>query len=158
MRKLRMLRDSDFVNEVELDAYAEVIPNAIDHGKYERTVHLGKDFWSADDKTRAGTLIHEVSHFFMVGDTDDVGVKLKDHAATDFPGKRVKPTDADSYATYGGTRGTRLAAAHPSLALNNADSFEFFIEGDEPSVIQDEHGNPGTEGFGDFPSLGNNRG
>ena len=158
MRKLKMLRDSDFVNEVKEEAYAYVYPNVIDHGKYERTVHLGKEFWSADDKTRAGTLIHELSHFVTVGGTDDVGVERKDRAATDFPGKEVNPKRDISYATYGGTRGTRLAVAHASLALKNADSFEFFIEGDEPSVVQDEHGNMDTEGFGDFPSLGNNRG
>jgi len=157
-RKLKMLRDSDFVNEVKEEAYAYVNPNVIDHGKYERTVHLGKKFWSADDKTRAGTLIHELSHFVTVGDTDDVGVERKDRAATDFPGKEVDPKDDLSYATYGGTRGTRLAAANPSLALKNADSFEFFIEGDEPSVVQDEHGKMDTEGFGDFPRLGNDRG
>ena len=52
-----------------------------------------------------------------MGDTDDVGVERKDRAATDFPGKEVDPKDDLSYATYGGTRGTRLAAANPSLEL-----------------------------------------
>jgi hypothetical protein len=157
MRKLKMLHDSDFVNEVKEKEYAYVNPKIIDHGKYEGTVHLGRKFWSTDAKTRAGTLIHELSHFVTVGDTDDVGVERKDRAATDFPGKEVDPKDDLSYATYGGTRGTRLAVANPSLALKNADSFEFFVEGDEPSVVQDEHGTMDTEGFGDFPGLGNNR-
>lgn len=157
-QKLKILHASDFVNEVKEEGYAFVNADVIDHGKYERTVHLGMSFWSADDRTRAGTLIHEVSHFVSVGKTDDVGVERDDHAKTDFPGKEVDPKNASSYATYGGTRGTRLAAANPSLALKNADSFEFFIEGDEPSVVHDEHGKMDTEGFGDFPSLGNNRG
>ena len=42
------------------------------------------------------------------------------------------------------------------MALNNADSFEFFIEGDEASPIVDEHGKMDTEGFGDFPSVNPN--
>ena len=148
--KLKSLKDSDFVNDRKSNDYAYVYPKSTERGKYEGTVHLGKDFWTTDDKTRAGTLIHELSHFVTVGGTDDVGSERKDRAATDFPGKDTKKSIG--YTTYGGTRGTRLAAAHPALALNNADNFEFFLEGDAPSVVTDEHGKMDPEGLGDFPS------
>jgi hypothetical protein len=158
IKKLKTLQHSDFLSDPTDKGYAYVNPGITDHGKYERTVHLGNEFWRTDDKTRAGTLIHEVSHFVTAGGTDDVGVERKDRAATDFPGKEVDPHDELSYGTYGGTRATRLAGANPSLALKNADSFEFFIEGDQPSVVMDEHGKGDSEGFGDFPNLGNNQG
>ena len=53
----------------------------------ERTVHIGSAFWAAatDDKTRAGTLIHELSHFHSVGYTEDVGYYQHQNAG-DFPG------------------------------------------------------------------------
>jgi hypothetical protein len=40
--------------------------------KHEMIVHLGPEFATADDTTRAGTFIHEVSHFYGIGGTDDV--------------------------------------------------------------------------------------
>jgi hypothetical protein len=152
IQKLQSVKDDDFLTERKDTGYAYVNPGIVDHGKYEETIHLGQLFWGTDDKTRAGTLIHEVSHFVTVGDTDDVGVE-RNRAATDFPGKVVDPHDKTSYGAYGGTRATRLAAANPALALKNADNFEFFIEGDEPSLVRDEHGQGDSEGLGDFPSL-----
>jgi len=37
-------------------------------GNYERIVEIGHSFIDADETTRAGTLIHELSHFLVVGD------------------------------------------------------------------------------------------
>ncbi len=52
--------------------------------------------------SKAGTLVHEMSHFTAVAGTDD-------HA-------------------YGQTNAKSLAISNPDLALNNADSHEYFAE------------------------------
>jgi peptidyl-Lys metalloendopeptidase len=152
INKLKLLHDSDFVNDPTNPDYAFVRPGESEHGKYERTVHLGQAFWATDDKTRAGTLIHETSHFSSVAGTDDVGSEPQDEDAVDFPGKN-RTKYGDSQAAYGGARAARLAISNPRLALKNADSFEFFIEGRDAAVIKDERGNLDTEGFGDFPNM-----
>ena len=62
-------------------------------------------FWSAPligTDSKAGTLIHEMSHFTVVADTDD-------HA-------------------YGQGLAQNLAVNNPTLALENADSHEYFAE------------------------------
>ena len=62
-------------------------------------------FWSAPligTDSKAGTLIHEMSHFTVVADTDD-------HA-------------------YGQGLAQNLAISNPTLALDNADSHEYFAE------------------------------
>jgi peptidyl-Lys metalloendopeptidase len=62
-------------------------------------------FWSAPligTDSKAGTLIHEMSHFTVVADTDD-------HA-------------------YGQGLAQSLAISNPTLALDNADSHEYFAE------------------------------
>jgi len=161
--KLNLLHASDFINDPTSNDFAYVEPNTTEHGKYERTVHIGKAFWNSNsDKERAGTLVHEVSHFVTVGGTDDVGSEKKDRAAVDFPGRNPykygdPKKDAASCAAYGGARAARLAIKDPTRALENADSFEFFIEGDKAAVILNEHGGLDTEGFGDFPNVRNNR-
>jgi hypothetical protein len=157
IQKLSELSDSDFLTDRSDPDFAYVYPKSHERGKYERTVHLGMAFWAADDKTRAGTLIHELSHFVTVGGTADVGSSAKQRAAVDFPGINLKKYSG-TYAAYGGARAARLALRNPTLALNNADSFEFFIEGDRPSSISDEKGNLDTEGFGDFPGSNATRG
>jgi Lysine-specific metallo-endopeptidase len=156
INKLKHLSSRDFVYDPTDSDYAFVYPGIEERGKFEKTVHLGKAFWTADDKTRAGTLIHEVSHFLSVGGTDDVGSQRKDRNAVDFPGK--SPSKYGSPAAYGGARAARLAISNPSLALKNADSFEFFIEGRDASVIKNEQGELDTEGFGDFPDGSGNLG
>ena len=162
MAKLKRLHDSDFVPDPSDSDYAYVYADETERGMYERTVHLGSAFWTADDKTRAGTLIHELSHFYTVGHTDDVGSKRRDRNAVEFPGisrsKYVDDKGRPVYSAYGGARAARLAISNPALALKNADSFEFFIEGRDAAVILDEKGNLDTEGFGDFPNSSNNRG
>ena len=52
--------------------------------------------------SKAGTLIHEMSHFTVVAGTDD-------HA-------------------YGQTAARNLAKSNPKLAVDNADSHEYFAE------------------------------
>jgi peptidyl-Lys metalloendopeptidase len=80
-------------------AYAYVYPS----DPYK--VHLCKAFWSAPTTgtdSKAGTIIHEVSHFNVVAGTDD-------HA-------------------YGQTACKRLAQTNPKRAIDNADSHEYFAE------------------------------
>lgn len=80
--------------------YAYVYPNDKTH-----TVYLGNPFHAAPDtgtNSKAGTLVHEVSHFNDVAGTDDV--------------------------TYGTKNSENLAKTSPSDAQNNADNFEYYIE------------------------------
>lgn len=82
-----------------LGVYAFVYPNQ------PYTVHLCSAFWTADatgTDSRAGTLIHEISHFTVVAGTDD-------HA-------------------YGQSAAASLASTNPGLAVDNADNHEYFAE------------------------------
>jgi peptidyl-Lys metalloendopeptidase len=86
------------------DYYAYVYPSDRSH-----TVYLCNAFWNAPVETfqfdsKPGTLIHELSHFSDVGGTDD-------HA-------------------YGQSAVQSLAINNPALAINNADSHEYFVESD----------------------------
>lgn len=68
-------------------------------------VYLCRSFWSADElgtDSRAGTIVHELSHFNVVAGTDDV--------------------------VYGQSGAKSLANSNPDQALNNADSHEYFAE------------------------------
>jgi peptidyl-Lys metalloendopeptidase len=68
-------------------------------------VYLCNAFWSAPEfgtDSRAGTIVHELSHFDIVAGTDDV--------------------------VYGQTGAKNLAISNPDQALNNADSHEYFAE------------------------------
>jgi peptidyl-Lys metalloendopeptidase len=68
-------------------------------------VHLCNAFWSAPatgTDSKAGTLIHETSHFSVVAGTQD-------------------------YA-YGQTACRSLATSNPKRAIHNADSHEYFAE------------------------------
>ncbi|WDE06781.1 peptidase M35 [Thalassomonas viridans] len=68
-------------------------------------VYLCRAFWSARETgtdSRAGTIIHELSHFNVVAGTDDV--------------------------VYGQSGAKSLAISNPNQALNNADSHEYFAE------------------------------
>lgn len=128
IRKLKEVNDADFLPDRSSSDYAYVNPDSTERGKYEKTIHLGSAFWSADDRTRAGTLIHEVSHFVTAGGTVDFGDAPKECSAADFAGIDLRKYGG-TYAAYGGARAARLAIRNPSMGLNNADSFEFFIEG-----------------------------
>jgi len=68
-------------------------------------VYLCRAFWNANElgtDSRAGTIIHEISHFNAVAGTDDV--------------------------VYGQSGAKSLAISNPDQALNNADSHEYFAE------------------------------
>jgi peptidyl-Lys metalloendopeptidase len=68
-------------------------------------VHLCNAFWNAPNlgiDSKAGTLVHEASHFNVVAGTSD-------------------------YA-YGTSACQRLATSNPKKAINNADSHEYFAE------------------------------
>lgn len=69
------------------------------------TIYLCGAYWNLGDKgydTKAGTIVHEVSHFAVVADTSD-------------------------YA-YGTNACKTLAQNDPSKAIANADSYEYFGE------------------------------
>ncbi|KAF4611490.1 hypothetical protein D9613_004137 [Agrocybe pediades] len=80
-------------------AYAYVYPSTF--GK----IYLCNAFWNAPNTgtdSRAGTIIHEASHFTANGGTDDLG--------------------------YGQTNAKNLAKNNPSSAIMNADNHEYFAE------------------------------
>ncbi len=80
-------------------AYAYVYPTQ----PYK--IYLCKAFWSAPNTgtdSKAGTIIHETSHFNVVAGTDDWA--------------------------YGQTAAHNLAVSNPSRAVDNADSHEYFSE------------------------------
>jgi peptidyl-Lys metalloendopeptidase len=81
------------------NAYAYVYPNA----PYEIT--LCGAFWPAGNTgtdSKAGTIVHETSHFTVVAGTND--------------------------NAYGQSAAKSLALSNPTKALNNADSHEYFSE------------------------------
>jgi len=80
-------------------AYAYVYPNK----PYE--IFVCRAFWNAPTlgtDSKAGTLVHEMSHFDIVANTDDV--------------------------VYGQTGAKNLAISNPDDAVRNADSHEYFAE------------------------------
>ncbi|CAE6448619.1 unnamed protein product [Rhizoctonia solani] len=85
----------------EEDTFAYVYPDQFG------TVYLCGAFWKAPvmgKDSRAGTIIHEATHFTAIAGTDD-------------------------YA-YGHTEAQKLAVEHPEQAIMNADSHEYFAEND----------------------------
>jgi len=81
------------------NAYAYVYANA------PYRIYLCNAFWAAPNTgtdSRAGTIIHEVSHFTVVAGTSD-------------------------YA-YGQSAARSLATSNPARAIRNADSHEYFAE------------------------------
>jgi peptidyl-Lys metalloendopeptidase len=80
-------------------AYAYVYP------RQPYTIYLCNAFWSAPatgTDSKAGTLIHEMSHFTVVAATDDWA--------------------------YGQSAAKNLALSNPKRAVDNADSHEYFAE------------------------------
>ena len=83
--------------------YAYVYPNQ------PYNIYLCRVFWQAPlagTDSKAGTLIHEMSHFDVVAGTDDV--------------------------VYGQAGARELADSDPNLAITNADSHEYFAENTPP--------------------------
>lgn len=91
--------DITFHCDCTSSAYAYVYPSNPYH------IWLCNAFWSAPAQgwdSKAGTLIHEMSHFTVVAGTDDVA--------------------------YGRTACQRLAQKKPRSAIRNADSHEYYAE------------------------------
>ncbi len=83
--------------------YAYVYPNQ------PYTIYLCSVYWTAPatgTDSKAGTLIHETSHFTVVSGTDDWA--------------------------YGQTNAKNLAISDPTKAVDNADSHEYFAENTTP--------------------------
>lgn len=79
--------------------YAYVYPDS------PYTVYLCKAFWTAPlsgTDSKGGTIVHELSHFTVIGGTDDYD--------------------------YGQSAAKALAISNPSQALFNADNHEYFAE------------------------------
>jgi hypothetical protein len=101
-RKIRDAVDNKtfkFYCNCNRNVYAFVRP------RQEYKIHLCDLFWSAPmtgTDSKAGTLIHEVSHFKVVADTDDIA--------------------------YGQTNAMNLANTNPGNAIKNADNHEYFAE------------------------------
>lgn len=100
-----MLADAFATKPINVDCkckknyYAYVYPNQ------PYNIYVCRAFWNAPatgTDSKAGTLVHEMSHFNVVASTDDV--------------------------TYGQTNCRALAVSDPDQALNNADSHEYFAE------------------------------
>jgi peptidyl-Lys metalloendopeptidase len=90
--------------------YAYVYPNE------PYNIYLCGAFWSAPmtgSDSKAGTLIHEMSHFTVVADTDDY--------------------------VYGQTNARNLAISNPDLAVRNADNHEYFAENTPPIAETDSY-------------------
>jgi peptidyl-Lys metalloendopeptidase len=94
------------------------------------TIYLGTLFWDAPlngTDSRAGTLIHEMSHFDVVADTDDVGYQ-------------------QAFC--------EMLAALPAMAVDNADSHEYFAENTPALTMAAVPGTPHpiTKGWRTLPS------
>ena len=75
----------------------------------EYEMNLCNGFWelvSSGTNSRPGTIIHEMSHFHVIADTDDM--------------------------VYGKPNCMNLAANSPEKAINNADNYKYFAENDPP--------------------------
>ena len=87
----------------QTNVYAYVYPNQ------PYNIYLCGAFWNAPmtgTDSKAGTLIHEMSHFNVVAATDDLA--------------------------YGQTAARNLAISNPDGAVRNADSHEYFAENTPP--------------------------
>ena len=96
-------RTVSFHCDCESSSFAFVYPTR----PYE--IHLCKAFWAAamtGTDSKGGTLVHEMSHFDVVANTDDV--------------------------VYGQTACRGLADTQPQNAIRNADSHEYFAEAGTP--------------------------
>lgn len=97
----------EFINDPNESAYAYVYPTK----PYK--IHLGQAFWNAPltgTDSKAGTLVHETTHFNAVAATDD--------------------------HVYGQPGCRNLAKSNTTNAIDNADSHEYFAE-NNPALTMD---------------------
>ena len=95
--------------------YAYVYPNQ------PYTIYVCNAFWTAPatgTDSKAGTLVHEMSHFNVVAATDD--------------------------HVYGQSACRGLATSQPNLAVQNADSHEYFAENTPPLEVGGSAGSLGS--------------
>ena len=108
-------RTITFICDDSTSAFAYVYPSR----PYD--IYLGGAFWTAPrtgTDSKAGTIIHELSHFNVLGGTDD--------------------------HVYGQSGARSLARSNPARAVNNADSHEYFAE-NTPSLSMPAPDSGGTE-------------
>lgn len=101
----------EFSNDADETAYAYVYPTK----PYK--IYLGKAFWTAPltgTDSKAGTIVHETSHFNAVAGTDD--------------------------HVYGQAGARNLAKSSPADATDNADSHEYFAENTPPLTMAAQPG------------------
>ena len=82
------------------------------------SITLCPSFWAASPNgqdSKAGTIIHELTHFTVVADTDD--------------------------HVYGQSGARELAVSNPNMAIDNADSYEYFAENAPPLLISEAGSN-----------------
>jgi uncharacterized Zn-binding protein involved in type VI secretion len=102
--------DPDDVDDID-NTYAYVYPTDTTHTVYIGGMFDGPNTPDTGENSRAGTIVHELSHFRDVGGTKDVV-----HPACG--GKKC----------YGTTNAENLAKQSPADAQTNADNFEFYME------------------------------
>jgi len=103
--------------------YAYVYPNQ--HYK----IYLCGAFWKSKrtgTDTQGGTLIHEASHFTVIGNTND-------------------------YA-YGQTDAKALAKNSPDKAVKNAENYDYFAENNPKLSMENENGEDNSDDNSDNPT------
>jgi hypothetical protein len=132
IKKLTGFSVANFRAEPVIDkndyAYVNPVKN---HPEQENRVYLGPQFATANATTRAGTLIHEVSHFWSVQETEDVE-SCKVFRQIDPTTKIAKTEDCRVYEYQ---PALILARNDSRMALMNADNFEFFVENHDPGNL-----------------------
>jgi peptidyl-Lys metalloendopeptidase len=104
-RHFDAIRDAFATRPITVDCGCTESWYAYVHPNRPYTIHVCKAFWTAPltgTDSRAGTLVHEMSHFTVVAGTDDWA--------------------------YGQNAAAALAGSDPARAVDNADSHEYFGE------------------------------
>ncbi|NVJ20805.1 MULTISPECIES: M35 family metallo-endopeptidase [Myxococcus] len=99
------IRDAFQTRAITVDCACDSSAYAYVYKNQPYTIHVCRAFWPAPatgQDSKAGTLLHEMSHFTAVADTHD-------HA-------------------YGRVNALAMALTQPLLALTNADTLEYFAE------------------------------
>lgn len=108
-KKVAAIRDAFDNQAVEIDCSCNASYFAYVYPAQPYKIYVCKAFWQAANTgtdSRGGTLLHELSHFHVVADTDDT--------------------------VYGQIGAASLARSDPQRAINNADSYEYFGENSPP--------------------------
>ncbi|KAJ8454737.1 hypothetical protein ONZ45_g19186 [Pleurotus djamor] len=93
---------------------------------YFSEVHLCSMFWTANDLTRASTIIHEATHYnekFRLPKSAQVVLAVEGTNS-----KAGKHNGRYGKEVYGPKACADLATKDPDYAVNNADNYNFFVE------------------------------